>query len=277
MAIPRVWLVTGASSGFGRSLTEFVLTKGDVVVATLRKPEVLQDLSARYPEDRLLVLKLDVANQTEIDHAFARTKEVFGRLDVVFNNAGYVVFGDAETTPADAARALFEVNFWGAVNVSRAAVKFFREVNEPGRGGLLIQTSSVAGLEAIPRLSFYTLDGFSEALAMEVLPEWNIKICILQPGGFKTNVFANAIYLPENPVYKDRMSVPLGSGSGHKVKRLGDPAKLAKAIYSLVEGGHVLLHLPVGQDTLEVAQRKVESLTKEISEGTVWSVDLSCD
>lgn len=117
---------------------------------------MLQDLSARYPEDRLLVLKLDVANQTEIDHAFARTKEVFGRLDVVFNNAGYVVFGDAETTPADAARALFEVNFWGAVNVSRAAVKFFREVNEPGRGGLLIQTSSVAGLEAIPRLSFYS-------------------------------------------------------------------------------------------------------------------------
>ena len=175
MANPRVWLskalsrrplrmisdeasplVTGASSGFGRTLTEFLLNQGEIVVATLRKPEVLQELSASYPEDKLLVLKVDVANQADVDHAFERTKEVFGRLDVVFNNAGSVgVLGEAEMIPIDSARAVFDVNFWGAVYVSRAAIKFFREVNEPGRGGVLLQSSSAAGFMALPVFSFY--------------------------------------------------------------------------------------------------------------------------
>ena len=117
---------------------------------------MLQDLSASYSKERLLVLKVDVINQADIDLAFARTKEVFGRLDVVFNNAGYVVFGDAETTPIDTARSLFEVNFWGAVNVSRAAIKFFRDENEPGRGGVLLQNSSAAAVEAVPGIPFYS-------------------------------------------------------------------------------------------------------------------------
>lgn len=174
MATPRVWLsrrstadlgemnanlppqpVTGASSGFGKSLTEFVLSKGDIVAATVRKPEALQELSASYPKDKLLVLKVDVTNQADIDHAFAQTKEIFGRLDVVFNNAGYGVVGDAETTPIDIAHAMFEVNFWGAVNVSRAAVKFFRDVNEPGRGGVLLQNSSMAGVDSVPGMTLY--------------------------------------------------------------------------------------------------------------------------
>jgi NAD(P)-dependent dehydrogenase (short-subunit alcohol dehydrogenase family) len=102
------------------------------------------------------VLKVDVTSQADIDHAFARTKEVFGKLDVVFNNAGAVsVLGEAEMIPIDDARALFDVNFWGAVQVSRATIKFFREVNEPGRGGVLLQSSSVAGFAAIPVFSLY--------------------------------------------------------------------------------------------------------------------------
>ena len=132
------------------------MNQGEIVVATLRKPEVLQGLSTSYPEDKLLVLKVDVTNQADIDHAFARTKEVFGRLDVVFNNAGAVdIMGEAEMIPIDDVRALFDVNFWGAVHISRATIKFFREVNEPGRGGVLLQSSSVAGFAALPVFSFY--------------------------------------------------------------------------------------------------------------------------
>jgi NAD(P)-dependent dehydrogenase (short-subunit alcohol dehydrogenase family) len=131
------------------------LNQGEIVVATLRKPEVLQELSASYPEDKLLVLKVDVTNPTDIHHAFARTKEVFGRLDVVFNNAGSVIVGEAEMTPIDDARALFDVNFWGAVRVSQETIKFFREVNEPGRGGILLQSSSLAGFAGPPAFSIY--------------------------------------------------------------------------------------------------------------------------
>jgi len=262
------------------------LNQGEIVVATLRKPEVLQELSASHPEDKLLVLKVDITNQAEIDHAFERTKEVFGRLDVVFNNAGALgVTREAEMIPIDDARALFDVNFWGAVHVSRASIKFFREVNEPGRGGVLLQSSSVAGFSDLPGLSIYTaskhaLEGFSKSLSKEILPQWNIKICILQIGCFDTNVIPNGTFLPENPVYKNeaspftrlrnRMTAP-----GFKFQ--GDPNKFTKTIYSLVESGDIPLHLPIGKDTLLKAKEVAESREKEISWAAPWSTDLLRD
>ncbi len=107
------YAVTGCSSGLGLELFRQVLSKGDIAVATLRKPEVLADLQAQYPADRLLVLKVDVSVHSDIIAAFEKTREVFGRLDVVVSNAGYALLGEVESTPDDVARALFEVNFWG--------------------------------------------------------------------------------------------------------------------------------------------------------------------
>ena len=152
MAIP---IVTGASSGFGKALTEIVLRKGDIVVATLRKPSVLAPLAEKYPHSQLLLLTLDVTRPSDITSAFTRTREVFGRLDVVFNNAGYALFGEVEGTPDADARAIFEVDFWGAVGVSREAVKFFREVNPPGKGGVILQNSSISGFSGSPGFGFY--------------------------------------------------------------------------------------------------------------------------
>ena len=149
-------LVTGASTGIGRSLLELLLKNGEVVVATLRKAEVLADLSAKYPEDKLLVVRVDVSKETDITAAFDKTNEVFGHIDVVFNNAGYGSLGEAEATPNNVARAQFEVNFWGASNVSRAAVKFFREVNKPGVGGTLLQVSSIVFYSPGPALAYYS-------------------------------------------------------------------------------------------------------------------------
>ncbi|KAG2149057.1 uncharacterized protein EDB93DRAFT_1337049 [Suillus bovinus] len=156
MASSKVWFITGTSSGFGRSMTEYALSQGDIVVATLRKPEVLSDLTARYSADKLLVLKVDVTKQEDIGEAFARTRSAFGRLDVVFNNAGCGVFAEIESTPDDEARELFETNFWGAANVSRAAVKFFREVNQPGKKGILLQVSSATGFHTSPMCGYYS-------------------------------------------------------------------------------------------------------------------------
>ncbi len=130
------------------------LAHGDRVVATLRKPEDLDDFKAKYTPEQLLVLRLDVSKLDEIKPAFAKAKEVFGRIDVVFNNAGYVVLGEAEAIPDEPARALFDVNFWGAVHVSQEAVRFFREENSP-QGGRLIQNSATAGLAAPPIMGFY--------------------------------------------------------------------------------------------------------------------------
>lgn len=131
-----------------------LLTKGEIVVATARKPEVLDDLKTKYPPNQLLTLKLDVDQAQEIGQAFSQAKAAFGRIDVVFNNAGWLIRGEIEATPEDHARKLFDTNFWAATNVSREAVRFFREENKPS-GGLLINNSSVLGVAAIPGGGYY--------------------------------------------------------------------------------------------------------------------------
>ena len=145
--------VTGCSSGFGLCITEHALQRGDKVVATLRKPEVLSDLAAKYPES-LLVLRLDVTKPVEVTTAFTASREKFGRIDVVVNNAGFGVVAEVEGTTDSSARGVFEVNFWGASHVSREAVRFFREENKP-RGGRLLQVSSTAGIRSPAGVVYY--------------------------------------------------------------------------------------------------------------------------
>lgn len=147
--------VTGASSGFGRAMTEHLLQIGNKVVATLRKPEALADLTARYPPTQLLLLAVDVTNAADITTAFAKAEEVFGRIDVVFNNAGVMLAGEVESTEEADARNLFDVNFWGAASVTKEAVRFFREVNKP-IGGRLLQVSSRLGLVGNAVCGFYS-------------------------------------------------------------------------------------------------------------------------
>lgn len=111
-------IVTGTSSGLGKCFVEAVLASGERVVATLRKPEVLAHLKNKYTSEQLLVQQLDVVNDEQIEAAFAATKEHFGRLDVVVNNAGYGLFGEAEGLPLNEAREQVEVLFWGPAKIS---------------------------------------------------------------------------------------------------------------------------------------------------------------
>lgn len=143
-------------------MTELVLSKGDKVVATLRKPEVLSDLTAKYGSSQLLVLKLDVTKPQEIPAAFAKAKQAFGKIDVVFNNAGWSIFGETESVSEEQGRAMFDTNFWGAANVMKEAVRFFREENAPGVGGHLINNSSMVGISALPTTSYYAASKFGE-------------------------------------------------------------------------------------------------------------------
>jgi NAD(P)-dependent dehydrogenase (short-subunit alcohol dehydrogenase family) len=172
MSSPRIWLsksaeesmaqrsnyspVTGTSSGLGLATTEAVLARGDIVVATLRKPEAISFLTERYPASQLHVLALDVTKHADVERGFAYVREKLGRLDVVFNNAGIGFMSQLEGAPEDASRHVFEVNFWATLDVTKESIKFFREVNEPGVGGVLLQCSSVAGLVSPPSFSIYS-------------------------------------------------------------------------------------------------------------------------
>ncbi|KAG2116840.1 NAD-P-binding protein [Suillus clintonianus] len=134
MAESKVWLVTGSSTGFGRSMTELLLKNGNRVVATLRRTEVLSGLAEQYPSSQLLIIQMDVVKSSEVAAAFVKAKEVFGRVDVVFNNAGIAIIGEMESMRDDEARKTFEVNFWGASNVTRASGRSGRRTNQSGEG-----------------------------------------------------------------------------------------------------------------------------------------------
>jgi NAD(P)-dependent dehydrogenase (short-subunit alcohol dehydrogenase family) len=148
--------VTGSSTGFGFTMTKRVLENGDIAVATLRTPSNLDALRAEYPSsNKLLIIKLDVTKPEEISSAFKEVKDKLGRIDYVFNNAGYGTVGEVEGVGEADAKAMFEVNFWGAMNVAKEALEFFREVNKP-QGGYLLNVSSMVGLVVKPLLGWYT-------------------------------------------------------------------------------------------------------------------------
>ena len=183
----RTWLITGASRGFGRRLTEAVLDAGDRVVATARRPEQLDDLVARYGH-RIITAALDVTDPAAARAAVARAVEAFGRLDVVVNNAGYANSGPIEEMAEKDFREQFEANFFGVVNVTRAALPVLREQ----RSGTFVQFSSVGGrVGGTPGMGAYqsakfAVEGFSEVLASEVAP-FGVNVVIVEPGAFRTD------------------------------------------------------------------------------------------
>ncbi|KAG2353631.1 hypothetical protein BDR07DRAFT_1614814 [Suillus spraguei] len=263
MSSPKVWFITGASSGFGRSMTEYALTQGDIVVATLRKPQVLSDLVAQYSADKLLVLKVDVTKQEDIDEAFARTRSTFGQLDVVFNNAGYGFSTEIEGTPIDKAREIFETNFWGATN-----------------GGTILQLSSVVGFYALPGWGYYSatkhaLEGFSDSLAKELPDSWNINICIIEPGRFLTNAENAAERLPQHPAYADEsFAASVLRQKMDSVVSEGDTEKFTRTVYGIMQGGKIPKRLPMGLDALGAVNIRIENLKATVDETNGWSVDL---
>ncbi|EIW52649.1 NAD-P-binding protein [Trametes versicolor FP-101664 SS1] len=288
MSASRVWFITGSSSGFGRETVIQALESGDKVVATLRKPAVLDDLAQKYPADRLRVIKLDVTKLADIDAAFIQAKEAFGRIDIVFNNAGYVVVGEAEAMPDDVARQQFEVNFWGAVHVSQRAVRFFREENKP-QGGLLLQNSSASGFTGIPVIAFYVatkhaLEGFTDSLAQELDPAWNIKVSLVEPGSFKTSAFndTNMIMVPQHPAYANP-ALPVHQFRGAFLKGAGQAvdtatelplADAARAVGKIIEFAKLPdppRHFPLGKDAIAMTRGTMRALAEEIDKYESWS------
>ncbi|KAH7921664.1 NAD(P)-binding protein [Leucogyrophana mollusca] len=286
MSIPKVWLITGASSGLGRAVTEFVLQHGDIAVATLRKPEVLSDLVAQFPSDKLLVVKLDVTKQTDIEAAFAQAKSVFGRIDIVLNNAGFGVVAEVEGTSDATARRLFEVNFWGAANISREAVRFLREENTPA-GGRLLQVSSQSGIESTPGVGYYAaskfaFEGLSEGLSRELDPSWNIKLIILEPGPFRTKCPTDAVVEPMHPAYANP-TLPTVAWRNICISSeinkyfAGDPDKFAAAVHKAAYLDDPPLRLPIHEATLSSMRKKGKEFLDAADKYESWSEGIMCE
>jgi NAD(P)-dependent dehydrogenase (short-subunit alcohol dehydrogenase family) len=231
----RTWLITGASRGFGRRLTEAVLDSGDQVVATARRPEQLDDLVARYG-GRISTAALDVTDPVAARDAVAAAIDAFGRLDVVVNNAGYANSGPIEEMTEKDFREQFEANFFGVVNVTRAALPVLRQQ----RSGTFVQFSSVGGrVGGTPGLGAYqsakfAVEGFSEVLAAEVAP-FGVKVVIVEPGAFRTDWQGSSMELHAvGPDYEQTVGAMNKYRAENNGTQPGDPARAAKVIIDVV-------------------------------------------
>lgn len=263
METEQVWLVTGASSGFGYAISRAVAATGGRVVATARQPEqaqALQDLAATHP-GRVLVLPLDVTDSGQTEWAMAQTMETFGRLDVVVNNAGYGIFGALEEIPDDAARKVFETNVFGSLNVIRAALPVLRAQ----RRGHIVQISSVAGVTApSPGLGLYaatkfTVEGMCEGLAKEVA-HLGIGVTIVEPGMFGTNFVAALDITPvQHADYRASVEATRERLTQLDPSVYGDPDQAARQIIAAVESAAPPLRLPLGHDAVTAIRAKLTS------------------
>ncbi|KAL1744177.1 hypothetical protein HDZ31DRAFT_82848 [Schizophyllum fasciatum] len=251
----RVWLITGTSSGLGLHLVKGVLEAGERVVASARNPAKSTDLTElkdKYTETQLLIVTLDVTKSEQIKVAFAKTKEQFGRLDIVVNNAGYGVSAEIEATPDDVARGQFETLFWGAVNVTKEALQFFKKVNPRGHGGRVLNVSSIGGYSANPTLAYYNagkfaLEGFTEAFNLEMPPEWNIQGVIIEPGGFPTT-WNDDSSIPPHPDYPATAPSNIHRAMRKSYTPIGDLDRAAQAIIRVSREPRPPLRVQLGSD-----------------------------
>ncbi|MEN3281530.1 MAG: hypothetical protein V7607_2670 [Solirubrobacteraceae bacterium] len=265
MTDTRVWLVTGATSGFGRTIVDAALAHGDAVVATSRQTEGLQDLAEH---DRVLVTRLDVTDAAERQAAVAATLERFGRIDVLVNNAGRTQVGAVEETREDELRALFDLHFFAPAALTRLVLATMRAQGS----GAIVQMSSVGGQVTAPGFGAYcatkfALEGLTQTLHEEVEP-FGIRTLIVEPGAFRTGLFRpGAAYesaaMPEyeQTVGPTRAYVREGDGL-----QPGDPVKAAEAIIAALDADDPPLRLVLGADAIGNIRRRLESLTAELAE-----------
>lgn len=260
----RVWLVTGASRGFGRALSRAVIQRGERLVATAREPASLEDLA----EDGsgLLPLRLDVTDRRSADQAMAAAVERFGRVDVVVNNAGYGQFGAIEELTHEELRRQFEVNVFGVLNVTRAALPQLRAQ----RSGHIVQMSSLNGIEGMVGGGGYcatkfAVEGLSESLAQEV-SHLGIKVTIVEPGPHRTEFAGQRSARIAAPIddYAETVGAARAAFGDLDGRQPGDPARAAQAIIAAVDAEDPPLRLPLGETALEHIRTKLEGQLAEL-------------
>src|SRR5437660_5842390 len=250
----RVWLVTGSASGLGRNIAEAVLAAGDRLVATARDPRRLEDLVQKYG-DQVRTAALDVTDESAAQAAVQAAAAAFGRLDVVVNNAGYGDIAPFEQLSSERFKAVVDTNFYGVVNVTRAALPIMRTQ----KSGCILQISSVCGRLARPGNTPYhaakwAVGGFTESLAQEVAP-FGLKVCALEPGGMRTNWGARANQDTPDllPDYEPSAGSVVKALEAYCAHETGDPVKVAQVILRLVAADRLPAHLLLGSDAAKNA------------------------
>jgi NAD(P)-dependent dehydrogenase (short-subunit alcohol dehydrogenase family) len=260
----KVWFITGCSTGFGRELAREVLASGYPAAVASRNTEDVKDIVDAYP-DTAIAVKLDVTRPDEIRAAVDRVNSRFGRIDVLVNNAGIGYFGAIEESEDAAVRRMFEINFFGLANLTKAVLPTLRAQ----RSGHILNIASIGGLVGFPGVGFYNatkfaVDGFSEALAKETAP-LGIKVTVISPSGFRTDWAGRSA--ENSPVVIEDYAPTAGANKntirGYSGKQAGDPVRAAKAMVNVVEADNPPLHLLLGKAALKGARAKLDVLRND--------------
>ncbi|GAB2984321.1 SDR family NAD(P)-dependent oxidoreductase [Frigoribacterium salinisoli] len=239
------------------------------MAATTRSTERLVDALSGTDTTRLLPLTVDLADEREVADAVRATKERFGGLDVVVDNAGYGFLGAVEETSDAEVRALFDVQVVGVWNVLRAVLPDFRAA----RSGHVVNVSSILGLTTFPGWGLYcagkyALEGLTGALAQEVA-EHGIAVNLVEPGYLQTDFLTpHSLGLPASAA--DGYPAVREMTAAHRAMpgtQLGDPAKAAAAILAVVDDGDAPLHQVLGSDSLGIAREALSTLAAEVEQG----------
>lgn len=271
----KTWLVTGSGRGLGRSIAEAVLENGDRLVATARNIERLAELQQRYG-DQVKLATLDVTDTQAARAAVQLAVDTFGGLDVLVNNAGFSYLAPFEQVSEDQFKAVIDTDFYGVVNLMRAAIPVMRQQ----RAGHIINISSAGGRVGAPAAAAYyaakfAVGGLTESVAAEVAP-LGIKVISVEPGGMRTEcshvALANAPKLL--PDYEASVGAMMDMLKKYDGNEIGDPVKIANVIVDLSRRNALPTHLILGSDALfgiemgGKARAKAAAEWEEISKST---------
>jgi short-subunit dehydrogenase len=265
-----VWLITGCSRGLGRELAKLALKSGKNVIVTARNINDVSDLITEYP-DTATALPLDVTKTNDIRQVIKKIRQKFEKVDVLINNAGIRYFGALEESDEKQIRHMFDINFFGLANVTKAVLPLMRKQ----RSGHIVNISSIAGLIGFAGMGFYNatkfaVEGYSEALARE-LQSLGIKVTIVAPGGFKTGWESYPVNISKRNItdYEDTAGLMKRRVSENAGWQPGDPIRAAKAIIMAIEAKNPPLHLLLGTTAVLETREKMESLKNDIE---TWKI-----
>ena len=245
------WLITGCSTGLGRSLADAVLAKGHRAVVTARDADTVKDFTTAYPETAL-ALALDVTDPSQVTEAVRAAEERFGAVDVLVNNAGYGYRAALEEGDDDDVQRLFATNVFGPVAMMKAVLPGMRA----RRSGAIVNISSIGARGCAPGSGYYSaskaaLEGLSGSAQKELEP-LGITVTIVEPGGFRTDFAGRSLTQSTDPIgdYAETAGTRRKEHDTAHGNQPGDPAKAAEAIISAVEAESTPRFLLLGQDAL---------------------------
>jgi NAD(P)-dependent dehydrogenase (short-subunit alcohol dehydrogenase family) len=265
----KVWYVTGASQGLGLALVKKLLAKGYRVAATSRRVAELEK-TVDADKTAFLPLAVNLTDENSVQQSIADTVKHFGTIDVVVNNAGYGMAGALEELSDAEARANFDVNVFGALNVIRHALPYLRKQ----RSGQIFNIASVGGFTGgFPGFGIYcatkfAMHGFTESLAHEI-KEFGLSATLVMPGYFRTNFLtSSSLSIPKNEIadYTAVRAIQNAHTNEYNGNQAGDPDKAAEVMINVANMKQPPIHVFLGADAYQFAEAKMEAVKKDMEQ-----------